>query len=101
RIADGQSRIFMFRLRCGAATQPPDWMEPQGNPMPQIRDKKQLKSYAAPQLKLYGSVQALTASGTGPTNESQIMDVNSTHAVTKCNTGNTSWIGYMDWKHCF
>ncbi|GHC05481.1 hypothetical protein GCM10010080_19130 [Thermomonas carbonis] len=38
--------------------------------MQQIRDGSvQARPYETPQLKLYGSVQALTAGGTGPTNE--------------------------------
>lgn len=60
------------------------------------------KAYAAPRLKLYGSVLALTASGTGPVNEANLAGPNSTHAVTKCEHGITTWTPSMStFKHCF
>lgn len=53
--------------------------------MQQIKDGSvQGRPYATPQLKLYGSVQALTAGGTGPTNES-VGGLN-----MACNAGNNS-----------
>lgn len=51
------------------------------------------KAYAAPRLKLYGSVQALTAAGTGMMNE-----MNTFGTMNNCNIGQPGV--RPDRKHC-
>ena len=60
--------------------------------MPQNNDSQsQRKAYATPHLKLYGSVQTLTAGGTGPTSEQ-------TGGNVFCNMGQNTAAQTL--KHC-
>jgi hypothetical protein len=56
------------------------------------------RCWAPPGLKLYGSVQALTAGGTGPTNETGMMS-NGMGGPGPCYDGITLG-GNMARKHC-
>lgn len=47
-------------------------MEPKLTPPPTEHPPAALRSYMTPQLKLYGSVLTLTASGTGMTSETRM-----------------------------
>lgn len=65
-----------------------------------LKDQNQSrKGYAAPRLHLYGSVQALTASGTGTSNEAPV----NTWADQKCRLGpGQTWSPSMStFKHCY
>lgn len=55
----------------------------------------QRRAYSAPRLKLYGSVKALTAGGTGPTPEVG----NTTKAIHNCYDG-IHLGGNKSRKHC-
>ena len=70
--------------------------------MPQSHDSQpQRKIYSTPQLRLYGSVQALTAGGTGPVSEAN--DPLNPAANQKCNgnfPGGNTFNQHVNFKHC-
>lgn len=55
------------------------------------------KAYAAPRLKLYGSVLSLTAGGTGPADE--LYDPTPPYTPGSCNNGMNG--SNMQRKHCY
>lgn len=65
------------------------------------RSQPPLRPYAAPKLRLYGSVLALTAGGTGMVSEANLpsSDPFKDLARQKCEQG-LPFTAHQDYKHC-